>query len=82
LNKRDELIVNQKQSLEVASAKEREVYSKAKENNADAATLDSINKKIALLHDQFESYDQQIANLDYKFFESHPNSYVTAFCLQ
>ncbi|MFI5153557.1 MAG: redoxin family protein [Chitinophagales bacterium] len=81
LNMRDELIVNQKQSLEVASAKEREVYSKAKENNADAATLDSIDKRIAFLHDQFETYDQQVANLDYQFFQSHPNSYVTAYCL-
>ena len=57
-------------------------YSKAVKEKRDDKTLDTLKYHVAALHDQFDPYNDRMAQLDYAFFAAHPQSYVTAYMLQ
>jgi thiol-disulfide isomerase/thioredoxin len=44
----------------------------------DDVTIDKLREKSAAIHDRFEPYFARSAAVDYAFFASHPQSYVTA----
>lgn len=57
-------------------------YSKAVKEKLDDKTLDTLKYRAAALHDQFDPYNERMAQLDYTFFAAHPQSYVSAYMLQ
>ncbi|HXD79412.1 MAG TPA: TlpA disulfide reductase family protein [Puia sp.] len=59
-----------------------QAYTKAVKAKADDRTLDTLKYRAAAIHDQFDPYNDRMAELDYQFFAAHPQSYVTAFMLQ
>jgi thiol-disulfide isomerase/thioredoxin len=44
--------------------------------------IDTLRYRAAAIHDQFEPYFARMSQVDYDFFASHPQSYVTAFELR
>jgi thiol-disulfide isomerase/thioredoxin len=77
-----EPVLQQMQLLNEAYNRDNNAYIQARNNKAPDAVLDSMKEKLADLHNQFDPYQQQIAALNYSFFESHPRSYVTAYNLR
>ncbi len=59
-----------------------EKYIIAVKNKEDEATLDSLKHKADELHDQFDPYNERMNKVDYQFFATHPDSYVTAYMLR
>ena len=57
-------------------------YMKAVKEKQDDKTLDTLKYHAAAIHDQFDPYNDRMAQIDYQFFTAHPQSYVTAFMLQ
>jgi thiol-disulfide isomerase/thioredoxin len=52
-----------------------------KNKESDKVTTD-LKEKASAIHDQFDPYWSRIAQVDYHFFDVHPNSYVTVYELQ
>lgn len=57
-------------------------YMKAVKEKLDERTLDTLKYRGAAIHDQFEPFNDRMAQVDYQFFAAHPQSYVTAYMLQ
>jgi thiol-disulfide isomerase/thioredoxin len=64
--------------MEQAYEKAGDAYRKATKDKEPEAVLDSMKEQMATMHDAFEPFNQRIAAINYAFFASHPQSYVTA----
>ena len=68
--------------LNKAYTKINEDYMAAMKSKKPQAFIDSLHEKAAAMHDEFGPYQEQIAVVNFRFFHSHPNSYVTASMLR
>jgi peroxiredoxin len=82
LDKLKESIDKEMLPLSNAYDKANEKYITAIKNKEDKGTLDSLKRKADQLYSQFELYNQRMNQVDYHFFATHPDSYVTAFLLR
>lgn len=70
------------EAVSKAFTKATDAYQDAVRAKKPQAVLDSLNEKAAAIHDQFEPFNEKMAAVNYRFFRSHPASYVTAFQLR
>ena len=75
-------ILKEEEPLEKAYDAAGKAYMKAVKDKADEATQDTLKYRAAALHDQFDPFRERIAVIDYAFFETHPQSFVTAYMLR
>lgn len=68
--------------LEAAYLKANNIYIAALKNKLSEKTLDSLKEICASIHDQFGPLQDKYKVIDVKYFDRHPNSYVTAFELR
>jgi thiol-disulfide isomerase/thioredoxin len=57
-------------------------YREAKKKKLNENELDSLMYKANAIHDEFDPYQDRIAELNYRFFRAHPSSVVTAYQLR
>jgi peroxiredoxin len=68
--------------LSKAYQKASEAVRAAVKAKKDDRYIDTLRYRAAAIHDQFDPYFSRTAQIDYAFFASHPQSYVTAFTLR
>jgi thiol-disulfide isomerase/thioredoxin len=71
-------ILKAMEPLSARFKKANEAYMAAIRAQKPEAELDTLKYRAAAIHDAFEPYQARLAQLAFQFFESHPESYVTA----
>jgi thiol-disulfide isomerase/thioredoxin len=75
-------VYTEMEPLSKAYEKINEDYMKAVKAKKSEAFIDSMHNKAADIHNQFDPYYARTKKIDYDFFASHPQSYVTLFELR
>jgi thiol-disulfide isomerase/thioredoxin len=78
LEKSKESIYDKMKPLNAAYDEAGKEYTDAVRSKKPDVIINSLKEKAAAIHEEFEPFQQQIAKINYSFFASHPNSYVTA----
>ena len=77
-----EPILKEMEPLSKEYEKAGEVLRAAVKAKKDDTYIDTLRYRAAAIHDKFDPYFERMAQMDYAFFASHPQSYVTAFELR
>jgi peroxiredoxin len=82
LTRAKEPILKEMEPLSREYEKAGEVLQAAVKAKKDDTYIDTLRYRAAAIHDKFDPYFERMAQIDYAFFASHPQSYVTATQLQ
>jgi len=82
LNKELSPVLEEMKPLDSQYAIANKAYMDAVKSKKDEAVLTALKEKAAAVHDAFEPFQQKIATISYRYFITHPDSYVTAFQLR
>ena len=82
LQRQKEPIQKEMEPLSKAYAKAGAAMNAAVRAGKPQNVIDTLRYRAAAIHDQFEPYFARMAQVDYAFFASHPQSYVTAYELR
>lgn len=82
LAREKEPIYKEMEPLSKKYEKAGEALRAAQKAKKDDTCIDTLRYRAAAIHDQFDPYFARAAQVDYAFFASHPQSYVTAFELR
>ncbi|HVW62099.1 MAG TPA: redoxin domain-containing protein, partial [Puia sp.] len=82
LAREKEPIYKEMEPLSKKYEKAGEALRAAQKAKKDDTYIDTLRYRAAAIHDQFDPYFARAAQVDYAFFASHPQSYVTAFELR
>ena len=75
-------VLSDMQGLSEKYTRANETYIKAKEDKLPDSVLNVMHENLASIREGFDPFRQRIAVLNYSFFHSHPQSYVTAYNLR
>jgi len=82
LTREKALIYKEMEPLSKEYEKANEAMRAAVKAKKSEKYIDTLHYRAAAIHDQFEPYFDRTRQIDYAFFASHPQSYVTAFELR
>ncbi len=82
LNKLKEPVQKEMEPLVEEYNTANEAYIKAMKDKKDEDTINLLGEKADSIREKFAPYNAKEDSIDYKFFVSHPHSYVTAYMMR